>query len=88
MEVPGEILSRYIERRRKDLEACLVSLENENFTELEKVGHQLKGNGVTFGHADLSEIGNHLEKAAHIKNKQGLEEALKNFSHWVNQHIH
>lgn len=87
MEVPGEILIRYIERRKKDLETCLLCLEDENFNELEKVGHQLKGNGVTFGHAELSHIGSHLELAAHKKNLPDLEKALKDFSLWVNQHL-
>lgn len=87
MEVPSDILSRYMERRKKDLEVCLINLEKENFTELEKVGHQLKGNGLTFGHADLSSIGSHLEVAAAAKNMQELERALKDFSFWVHQHI-
>lgn len=88
MEVPGEILSRYIERRKKDLETCLLYLENEDFHELEKVGHQLKGNGVTFGHAELSDIGTLLEQAALKKNLLELERALKDFSFWVNRQIH
>lgn len=87
MEVPGEILTRYLERRKKDLETCLSCLERENFQELEKVGHQLKGNGVTFGHAELSEIGSHLEEAAHERNLSDLESALKDFSLWINKHI-
>lgn len=87
MEVPSDILSRYMERRKKDLEVCLINLEKENYPELEKVGHQLKGNGLTFGHADLSSIGSHLEVAAAAKNMTELEKALKDFSFWVHQHI-
>jgi HPt (histidine-containing phosphotransfer) domain-containing protein len=87
MEVPDDIRFRYMERRKKDLEVCLACLENENFTEIEKVGHQLKGNGLTFGHGDLSSIGSHLEIAAAAHNSQELEKAIKDFSLWVNQHI-
>ncbi|MFP5386275.1 MAG: hypothetical protein ACLGHN_09375 [Bacteriovoracia bacterium] len=87
MEVPMDIRFRYVERRKKDLERCLLSLEKENFSELEKVGHQLKGNGVTFGHAELSAIGSHLEKAANLKDMSSLERALKEFSRWVNQQV-
>ena len=87
MEVPHDMLFRYMERRKKDLETCLLNLENENFTELEKVGHQLKGNGVTFGFTDLSEIGSHMEKAASHKDIEEIEQALKEFSSWVNQHL-
>jgi HPt (histidine-containing phosphotransfer) domain-containing protein len=87
MEVPMDIQFRYMERRKKDLEVCLLNLEKKNFPELEKVGHQLKGNGLTFGHADLSSIGSHMEEAAASKDLSELEEALKEFSLWVNHHL-
>jgi HPt (histidine-containing phosphotransfer) domain-containing protein len=87
MEVPMEIQNRYMERRKKDLEACLQNLENENFIELEKVGHQLKGNGLTFGFPDLSSIGSHLEEAAAAQNQKEIEHALEEFSHWVSDHL-
>lgn len=88
MEVPGDIQGRYMDRRKKDLETCLVSLQEENFSELEKVGHQLKGNGLTFGYAELSTIGSKLERAAHARNLSDLEKSLKEFSRWVNEHTH
>lgn len=87
MDVPQEMLFRYMERRKKDLETCLLCLEKENFTELEKVGHQLKGNAVTFGYSELSEIGSHMEKAAARKDVDEIERALEEFSSWVNHHL-
>lgn len=87
MEVPADIRFRYMERRKKDLEHCLMSLEDHNYHELERVGHQLKGNGITFGYADLSAIGNCMERAAKNKNFPEIEKALEDFSSWVNQHI-
>ena len=87
MEVPQEILSRYLERRKRDLEACLYNLEKKNFSELEKVGHQLKGNASTFGHEDLTSISSELELAAATRDIAQLEFALENFSTWVSEHI-
>ncbi len=87
MEVPEEIMFRYMERRKRDLEMCWESLSNENYPVIEKVGHQLKGNGSTFGFDDLASIGNRLETAASVRDNQTLEEALRDFSHWVNNHI-
>lgn len=86
MQVPQEMMVRYIQRRKKDLEMCLASFEEEKFEELEKVGHQLKGNGRTFGHNDLTEIGMTMEQAAHERDRRALEDALKQFSHWVQTH--
>ena len=83
MEVPNDIMARYIERRKQDLEVCLASLERKRYEDIEKVGHQLKGNGTTFGHPKLSTIGKKLEQAAHVHDVASLEVTLKEFSTWV-----
>lgn len=86
MEVPNEIMSRYLERRKRDLEECLCSLESKQYSEIEKVGHQLKGNGLTFGHPELSAIGKKMEDAAVREDLEMIEKALKEFSSWVHLH--
>lgn len=83
MEVPSEIMIRYIERRKRDLEECLSSLRKHSYEDIERVGHQLKGNGATFGHPELSTIGKKLEQAAQVQDLENLEIALKEFSQWV-----
>lgn len=70
--IPIEAKIKYIERRRKDLEGCLVALTNQDYKFLEKVGHDLKGNAITFGFDPLSTLGEKLETAA---NHKDLEEA-------------
>ncbi len=84
MEVPSDIMARYIERRKQDLEICLASFHRKQYEEIEKVGHQLKGNGTTFGHPELSNIGKKLEEAAQVQDIASLEITLKEFSNWVN----
>lgn len=83
MEVPSEIKTKYLERRKHDLEVCLSSLINRQFDEIEKIGHQLKGNGATFGHPEISQIGKKLEDAAKFNKINEIEIALKELSMWV-----
>ena len=83
MEVPNDIMTKYIQRRKQDLEVCLASFERHQYEEIEKVGHQLKGNGTTFGHPELSTIGKKLEEAAKVQDLETLESTLKEFSNWV-----
>ena len=87
MEVPQELHNRYLERRKRDLEICINSLEHENFNEIERVGHQLKGNGITFGFDELTEIGSQMERAAASADTTELEEAIHNFSTWLKNHL-
>ena len=83
MEVPSDILTRYIEHRKRDFKECLHSLKRHQYKKIEKVGHQLKGNGATFGHPELSSIGKKLEVAAQEQDIETLEDSLKEFSQWV-----
>lgn len=83
MEVPNEIMLKYIERRKRDLEDCMACLANHKFEDIERVGHQLKGNGATFGHPELSQIGKKLEQAAQVQDIETLQTALKEFFQWV-----
>jgi HPt (histidine-containing phosphotransfer) domain-containing protein len=87
MELPEELHHRYLERRKKDFKTCLDSFQDENYPELERVGHQLKGNGITFGHEELTEIGAELEKAAAAANTDELEVAIKKFSAWLKDNL-
>lgn len=87
MEVPAEIQSKYLQRRQKDLEVCLKSLEAGNFQGLEKVGHQLKGNATTFGYPELSSIGKQLEDSASYKDSSKIRAALQELSNWLNQKL-
>jgi len=83
MFVPHEILVKYIEHRKRDLEVCLTFVKNHQYNEIETIGHQIKGNGLTFGYPELSIIGKKLEEGAHSKNLEILRSTLKELSNWI-----
>jgi HPt (histidine-containing phosphotransfer) domain-containing protein len=87
MEVPENLLNRYIERRKKDLENCSLWVKEGCFNDLERTGHQLKGNGETFGFGELSELGAILEDAAKKKDISRLKVALNDFDDWLKKRI-
>ncbi len=87
MQVPDEIMTRYFERRKRDVEECIRHLRSGDMRFIEKVGHQLKGNGVTFGYPELSEIGSEMETAAQSGDKIVISRAVEKFSDWVEVHL-
>jgi len=87
MEVPAEIYQRYVENRKHDLELGWRSLKGNNSNELEKIGHQLKGNGATFGHPVLSTIGRKLETGAYQRDQATVEAALKDLTRWLHTQL-
>jgi HPt (histidine-containing phosphotransfer) domain-containing protein len=87
MQVPDEIMSRYFERRKRDVEECIEHLKTGDMRFIEKVGHQLKGNGVTFGFPELSDIGTEMEQAVQSGDKSEISLAVGKFSDWVEVHL-
>lgn len=87
MQVPDEMMIRYYERRKRDLIECVEHLRSGDLNFIEKVGHQLKGNGVTFGFPELSVIGGELEVAAQSGDHRVISKAMNKFSHWVDVHL-
>lgn len=64
LDIPKEAIQKYIERRKTDIDNCREALKNGNLAVCETIGHQLKGNGLTFGFPEISTVGKSLEQAA------------------------
>ena len=64
IDVPKEAVTKYLERRRSDIDNCRQALQSGDLTVCETVGHQLKGNGSMFGFPEISTVGKSLEIAA------------------------
>lgn len=83
IQISDEAKTRYLLRRHKDLDDCKAALQNKDFRFLQNIGHQLKGNAVTFGHPALGELGAHIEQSAKDQDSSQLEQCLKNFEDYL-----
>ena len=86
MEIPEDLLRRYVSRRGEDITHCLHFLEDRNFEQLEKLGHKFKGSALTFGFQDLSSIGRELEAAAQERDQEKCLKAVVSFRSWLKSH--
>lgn len=73
MQVPVELKIKYLSRRLQDIERLRLSLEQEDYSIAQKVGHQIKGNAVTFDVPQIAFIGLEMEKAAKRKDKEKVK---------------
>lgn len=73
MQVPVELKIKYLSRRLQDIERLRLSLEQEDYSFAQKVGHQIKGNAVTFDVPQIAFIGLEMEKAAQKKDKEKVK---------------
>lgn len=73
MQVPVELKIKYLNRRFQDIERIRACLENDDYTFAQKLGHQVKGNAVTFDVPQIAFIGLEMEKAAEKKDKEKVK---------------
>ena len=76
MQVPVELKIKYLERRIQDLNHLISSLENNDFAPAVKLGHQVKGNAITFDFPQMAPLGIEIENAAHKQNKEKVRQLV------------
>lgn len=91
MRLPKELKFRYLSRRLEEVHLLQSSLNEGDFTIAERVGHQLKGNAVTFEIPQIAYIGHEMERAAQKRDSEKLKGLIKKLqsslesvrSHWM-----
>lgn len=73
MKVPVELKIRYLSRRMEDIERLRRTLDQDDYSFAQKVGHQVKGNAVTFDVPQIAFIGVEMEKAAQRRDKERVQ---------------
>lgn len=72
MQVPVELKRKYLDRRIQDIDHLISSLEENDFAPAVKLGHQVKGNAVTFDFPQIAPLGIEIENAAKNQDKAGV----------------
>ena len=77
MQVPVELKIKYLSRRLQDIERLRATLELDDYSFAQKVGHQVKGNAMTFDVPQIAMLGFEMEKAAQIKDKEKVKTLIQ-----------
>lgn len=77
MQVPENLKRKYIERRFQDIEQLMNSLESEDFDPAVRIGHQIKGNAITFDFPQMAPIAREIEAAGKNRDKQTLKDLIE-----------
>lgn len=75
------MLPRYVENRARDVATLRLGLERGDFETVGRIGHNLRGNGVSFGVPELSALGAQIEAAAYTKSKPELQNLVTRLRH-------
>ncbi len=78
-----DLRQQYIQRRKTELGTYLQALRGQDFETLRHIGHRMRGNGVSFGYPELSELGEKIEAAANKSELADLRILSIEFTNWV-----
>ncbi|MES3038221.1 MAG: Hpt domain-containing protein [Bdellovibrionota bacterium] len=78
-EIPKASIDSYLQRRFQDLDKFKEALTKKDADVFMKIGHQIKGNGVTFGFPGLSDLGMKMEQAASAHSYEKLQALVSEY---------
>lgn len=79
----NDLIPGFIRRRKQELGEITMHFKNENFIEIQRIGHKLKGHGVSYGFKAVSEAGKELEIFAEQKNKDKTWETIEYYQEFL-----
>ena len=86
VEIDAELealIPRFLEHRRKDIEALTTALGSGDFRAISTVGHNMKGAGGGFGFHEISAIGAQLETAGRAASVATVQDCLVTYRNYL-----
>jgi HPt (histidine-containing phosphotransfer) domain-containing protein len=71
-----EIIPGFLENRRGDVQTIETALQENNLSQIQMIGHRLKGDGGGYGFDAISTIGDALEQAAAREDRSAIQRHL------------
>jgi HPt (histidine-containing phosphotransfer) domain-containing protein len=83
MKIPDELIGKYIKRRFDELKNIESAFEKRDFHYIQKIGHQLKGNGAMFGFPSITEFGKELESHSKTQDSEMIQSWILRYHHYI-----
>ncbi len=82
----AELIPRFLENRHTDIKTMQEALKKENYQQIERIGHGMKGAGSGFGFDAVTEIGTRIESAAKNHDLESIRKEIGVLEHYL-QHL-
>lgn len=70
--IPAQVRNQYLLRRLSDLVRMQEAVKVGDYAVLERIGHNWKGNGITFGFPEIGIWGEQIESASKLQKIDGI----------------
>jgi signal transduction histidine kinase/HPt (histidine-containing phosphotransfer) domain-containing protein len=71
-----KLFPKFLDHRERDAATIRGALERDDFETIATLGHNMRGNGVSYGFPEVSAIGQRIETAAVARNARRVSEQL------------
>jgi len=78
-----ELIPRFIQLRHEDIQAIKEALDEGDYETISRLGHTMKGSGISYGFDYISEIGKQMEHAAKSQERDGVNKCLLKLSNYL-----
>jgi len=78
-----ELIPGFLENRNLDVEKLRSALDENNFANLQSIGHSIKGVGGGYGFDLMSDLGADIESAAKESNADDIREKINQLADYL-----
>ena len=78
-----DLIPVFMSNRKKELDALRVALAAADFEQLRQLGHRMKGVGNSYGFAQVSDFGKHVEDGARSGDRALLETTIVRYNEFL-----
>ena len=80
-----DLIPVFLRNRHKEIESLRVALAAADFEQLRQLGHRMKGVGNSYGFAQVSTFGKHIEDGARSRDHAALEAYIGQYADYLSK---
>jgi HPt (histidine-containing phosphotransfer) domain-containing protein len=81
----ARLLPKFIAHRQRDVATIRDALGQDDFETISRLGHNMRGNGRSYGFPDIGEIGERMETAANVRNADAIRKEVAALEAWLDK---
>ena len=78
-----DLIPVFMSNRKKEVDALRIALAAADFEQLRQLGHRMKGVGNSYGFAQVSDFGKHIEDGARSGDRALLEATISKYGDFL-----
>ncbi len=78
-----DLIPVFFRNRQKEVEALRAALTAGDFEQLRQLGHRMKGVGNSYGFAQVSTLGKHVEDAAKTADRVAIDACIAEYAEYL-----